>query len=225
VVRSSTSKPNRSGKGGARNGATRAVKTGGAKSGDAKKRRGRPPRAATDAAQAAFPGERLIHRYGNRRFYDLRQSRAVTIDEIAGYIRAGENVRVIDVDAGNADITRRVLTQIILESGNRQRLELLPIELLTKIITMQDEALSDWLQQYLAAGAHFLERSAKAAFPAALNLQESVAEMMGRFMPDTDAERAREGVPRSVDVESMADELRELRRRLDEMTRDKSRRS
>jgi polyhydroxyalkanoate synthesis repressor PhaR len=218
VARSSASKPGKPAKNTAR-AAARGKSAGvaaGARAADGKKRRGRPPRSATDAAQAAFPGERVIHRYGNRRFYDLRQSRAVTLEEIAGFVRAGESLRVIDVDAGNGDITRRVLTQIILESDNRQRLELLPIELLRKIITLQDQALSDWLQNYLSAGAHFLERQVKAAFPAALALQESVADMMSDFMP-----REVPGAENSTDV---AEELRELRRRVDEMTKEKARR-
>src|SRR5205814_8153822 len=98
MARSSASKP-RSAKSPVKNGGARPTKAGAAKPSDGKKRRGRPPRASTDAAQAAFPGERLIHRYGNRRFYDLRQSRAVTLDEVASYLRAGESIRVIDVEA------------------------------------------------------------------------------------------------------------------------------
>jgi polyhydroxyalkanoate synthesis repressor PhaR len=230
MARSSASKPSRSAKGAVKNGGARptkasAAKPSPAKPSDGKKRRGRPPRAATDAAQAAFPGERLIHRYGNRRFYDLRQSRAVTLDEVASYIRAGETIRVIDVEANNVDITRRVLTQIILEGANQHRLELFPVELLTKIITMQDTALSEWLQQYLAAGAHFLERSTKAAFPAAMTLQETVTQMMGQFMTGADAPAPHGSTgTRPVDVHDMADELRELRRRLDEMSREKTKR-
>jgi polyhydroxyalkanoate synthesis repressor PhaR len=224
MARPSASKPSRSPKAPIKNGGARPAKAAPAKPSDGKKRRGRPPRATTDAAQAQFPGERVIHRYGNRRFYDLRQSRAVTLDEVANYIRAGETIRVIDVEANNVDITRRVLTQIILEGPNQHRLELLPVELLTKIITMQDMALSEWLQQYLAAGAHFLERSAKAAFPAAMTLQETVTQMMGQFMTgEAPAPHGTTGT-RPVDVHDMADELRELRRRLDEMSREKTKR-
>jgi polyhydroxyalkanoate synthesis repressor PhaR len=224
MARSSASKPSRSPKAPAKNGGARPTKASVPKPSDGKKRRGRPPRASTDAAQAAFPGERVIHRYGNRRFYDLRQSRAVTLDEVADHLRGGETIRVIDVEAGNVDITRRVLTQIILEGPNQHRLELLPVELLTKIITMQDTALSEWLQQYLAAGAHFLERSAKAAFPAAMTLQETVTQMMGQFMTGETPAPHGATTARPVDVHDMADELRELRRRLDEMSREKTKR-
>jgi polyhydroxyalkanoate synthesis repressor PhaR len=224
MARSSASKP-RTVKPQVKNGGARPTKASAPKPSDGKKRRGRPPRASTDATQAAFPGERVIHRYGNRRFYDLRQSRAVTLDELAGYLHAGETIRVIDVEANNVDITKRVLTQIILEGPNQGRLELLPVELLTKIITMQDLALGEWLQQYLAAGAHFLERSPKAALPAAKMLQETVTQMMGPFLGVTDGTVPHGATPaRPVDVHDMADELRELRRRLDEMSRQKSKR-
>ena len=226
MPRSNASKPSRPVKNVVKNGGARPTKAAAPKPSDGKKRRGRPPRAATDAAQAAFPGERLIHRYGNRRFYDLRQSRAVTLEELAEFIRGGETIRVIDVEAGDVDITRRVLTQIILEGPNQHRLAMLPVELLTKIVGMQDLALSEWLQQYLSAGASFLERSAKAAFPAAMTLTETVNQMMGQFMPTANAEapRAPAAAQPQVDVHDMAGELRELRRRLDEMTREKSRR-
>ena len=87
--------------------------------GEGKRRRGRPPRAQADAAQAAFPGERIIHRYGNRRFYDLAESRAVTIEQIGALVRDRQNVRILDVERDNADITRRVLTQILMDSSDQ----------------------------------------------------------------------------------------------------------
>src|SRR5277367_3813697 len=89
MARPSASKSSRSAKGSVKNGGARPSRTAPVKLSDGKKRRGRPPRSSTDAAQAAFPGERLIHRYANRRFYDLRLSRAVTLEEVAGYLRAG----------------------------------------------------------------------------------------------------------------------------------------
>ena len=103
-----------------------------------KRRRGRPTRQETkqrEAAYAQFEGERVIHRYGNRRFYDLEARRAITLDEIADTGAQGEEVRVLDVDSNNEDITRRVLTQIILEAKSHNNLEMLPVEFLRKLIS------------------------------------------------------------------------------------------
>src|SRR5262245_6784843 len=101
-----------------------------------KRRRGRPPRATREAAHAAFAGERIIHRYGNRRFYDLAESRSVTFEQVAELMRKRVNVRVLDIERQNQDITRRILTQVLLES----ELELLPVELLRRLIGHTDRA-------------------------------------------------------------------------------------
>ena len=39
---------------------------------------------------------RVIKRYSNRKLYDTKDSRYVTLLEIAEYVRAGEDVQVID---------------------------------------------------------------------------------------------------------------------------------
>lgn len=41
-------------------------------------------------------GRRVIKRYSNRKLYDTKDSRYVTLLEIAEYVRAGEDVQVID---------------------------------------------------------------------------------------------------------------------------------
>ena len=38
----------------------------------------------------------LIKKYGNRRLYDAQLRRCVTMEEIAGFVRGGEDVRVIE---------------------------------------------------------------------------------------------------------------------------------
>jgi polyhydroxyalkanoate synthesis repressor PhaR len=44
----------------------------------------------------APPLQRVIKRYANRKLYDTRDSRYVTLLEVAALIRAGQDVRVID---------------------------------------------------------------------------------------------------------------------------------
>jgi polyhydroxyalkanoate synthesis repressor PhaR len=114
----------------------------------------------------------VIRRYGNRRLYDAWLSRCVTMDEIASFVRAGEEVRVLDADNG-ADITRRILVQIILEEQNRNQLDVLPVSLLRSILTARSESVSGWLEQYLAAGADWLERAGKQAASAVIGAPPS----------------------------------------------------
>ncbi|MBI5503093.1 MAG: hypothetical protein HY907_22800 [Deltaproteobacteria bacterium] len=75
-----------------------------------------------------------IKKYGNRRLYDTHQSRYITLEELAGIIQEGAAVRVADAASGK-DITRQVLTQVILE--RQEALDMLPVELLHVIIRTQ----------------------------------------------------------------------------------------
>lgn len=64
---------------------------------------------------------RLIKRYSNRKLYDTRDSRYVTLQQIAVYVRAGEEVRIIDNNT-KEDLTNITLAQIVYEnekSGER----------------------------------------------------------------------------------------------------------
>lgn len=73
----------------------------------------------------------VIRKYANRRLYDTGRSRYVNLEEIAALIRAGEDVRVEDVDTG-ADLTREILLQIVLDvlKGG----EFFPVGMLRRII-------------------------------------------------------------------------------------------
>src|SRR5574342_539006 len=62
---------------------------------------------------------RLIKRYGNRKLYDTRTSRYITLDGIADLVRAREDVRIIDNDSGD-DLTAVTFAQIIFEQEKRR---------------------------------------------------------------------------------------------------------
>jgi len=183
-----------------------------------KRRRGRPTRQETkqrEAAYAQFEGERVIHRYGNRRFYDLAARRAITLDEIAELVRKGEEVRVLDVDSNNEDITRRVLTQIILEAKSHNNLEMLPVEFLRKLISTHDEKTATWLDGYLKAGAALLDRSVREGMELSNAYHKQLSELMQGVMP-----RSWGVPPQKQAAPSPRSEIDELRRRLDELARD-----
>jgi len=62
--------------------------------------------------------ERIIKRYENRKMYDTHDGKYVSLSEVAGMIRSGSNVNVIDNRNGK-DITSLTLTNIILEEGRK----------------------------------------------------------------------------------------------------------
>lgn len=63
--------------------------------------------------------ERLIKRYANRKMYDTRASRYVTLDAVAALVRAGDEVRIADNDTGE-DLTALMFAQIIFEEEKRK---------------------------------------------------------------------------------------------------------
>ena len=60
----------------------------------------------------------LIKKYANRKLYDTRTSRYVTLEEIAVLVRDGHDIRVVDRDTG-ADLTQVILSQIVLTEEKR----------------------------------------------------------------------------------------------------------
>jgi polyhydroxyalkanoate synthesis repressor PhaR len=88
---------------------------------------------------------RLIKRYGSRKLYDTEESRYVSLDELAGWIRAGQQIRVIDNKTSD-DVTSQTLTQIISEEG-RKGTALLPNEMLHELIRIGEQAVSSRVEQ------------------------------------------------------------------------------
>jgi polyhydroxyalkanoate synthesis repressor PhaR len=88
---------------------------------------------------------RLIKRYESRKLYDTEESRYVSLDEIATWVRAGQEVRVVD-NATNNDVTSQTLTQIILDEG-RKGTSFLPSELLHDLVRIGERAVSTGMEQ------------------------------------------------------------------------------
>ena len=64
------------------------------------------------------PERHLIKKYANRKLYDTRTSRYITLDEIAQLVRDGHEIKVVDRDNG-ADLTQVTLSQIVLSEEKR----------------------------------------------------------------------------------------------------------
>jgi len=82
---------------------------------------------------------RVIKRYGNRKLYDTSESRYVTLEEIARYVRAGEDVTVIENETGE-DLTALAFAQIILEE-ERRKSGVLSLPVLRQLIQHGEQAL------------------------------------------------------------------------------------
>ena len=74
----------------------------------------------------------LIKRYASRRLYNTETSDYVTLEDIAGFIREGREVQIVDLKSGD-DLTRQYLLQIIAEHESRGE-NVLPLDVLTDLV-------------------------------------------------------------------------------------------
>lgn len=112
-----------------------------------------PPR--RDETPAAPP--LVIKKYANRRLYNTESSSYITLDTLADMVRAGRDFVVYDAKTGD-DITRGVLTQIIVDEENKGR-ALLPTGFLRQLIGLYGEGFQGLLPGYLEqAMASFAEQ-------------------------------------------------------------------
>ena len=64
------------------------------------------------------PERHLIKKYANRKLYDTRTSRYITLEGIAQLVREGHEIKVVDRDDGR-DLTHVTLSQIVLSEEKR----------------------------------------------------------------------------------------------------------
>jgi len=100
---------------------------------------------------------RLIKRYESRKLYDTEESRYVSLEDIASWIREGQDVRVVD-NATNADVTPQTLTQIIVEEG-RKGASPLPSELLHELVRLGERTVHSGIDQVQNRVGRLLEAS------------------------------------------------------------------
>jgi polyhydroxyalkanoate synthesis repressor PhaR len=103
--------------------------------------------------------ERLIRKYANRRLYDARDSRHVTLDDLRKLIAGGERIKVIE-DKGGDDITRSILLQII-ASQEQFGTPVLSTQLLEAIIRFYGNPIQQMLTAYLEQSIGALLRQQK----------------------------------------------------------------
>ncbi len=96
----------------------------------------------------------LIKRYASRRLYNTETSDYVTLDDIAGFIRDGREVKIVDLKSGD-DLTRQYLLQIIAEHESRGE-NVLPVNVLNDLVRSYSSQASSVVPQFLAASFDML---------------------------------------------------------------------
>jgi polyhydroxyalkanoate synthesis repressor PhaR len=89
----------------------------------------------------------IVKKYANRRLYNTATSSYVTLDDLAKLIKSGGDFVAYDAKTGE-DITRSVLTQIIMEEEQKGR-NLLPISFLRQLISFYGDSMQFLVPGYL----------------------------------------------------------------------------
>jgi polyhydroxyalkanoate synthesis repressor PhaR len=92
-------------------------------------------------------GPIIIKKYANRRLYNTATSSYVTLDHLCQMVQEDVDFVVYDAKSGD-DITRSVLTQIIVEEESKGQ-NLLPINFLRQLISFYGDSMQWMVPQYL----------------------------------------------------------------------------
>lgn len=107
----------------------------------------------------------LIKRYASRRLYNTETSDYVTLEDIAGFIRDGREVQIIDLKSGD-NLTRQYLLQIIAEHESRGE-SVLPVDVL-----------NDLVRSYMTPGVSVVPEFLKQSFDM---LRDGQSKVMGNL--------------------------------------------
>lgn len=99
----------------------------------------------------------VIKKYANRRLYNTAKSSYVTLDDLSKMVRDGEDFAVYDAKSGD-DITRSVLTQIIVEEEAKEQ-NMLPTNFLRELIRLYGDPLQGVVPGYLDAAMQAFNRN------------------------------------------------------------------
>ena len=116
----------------------------------------------------------VVKKYANRRLYNTETSSYVTLEDLAAMVRQGRDFTVSDAKTGE-DITRSVLTQIIVEEEAKGT-NLLPIPFLRQLIGLYGDSLGAVVPRYLEATMSQFARQGEGMRRAA---QDAVGAMGG----------------------------------------------
>lgn len=172
----------------------------------------------------------LIKRYASRRLYNTETSDYVTLEDIAGFIRLGRQVQIVDLKSGD-DLTRQYLLQIIAEHESRGE-NVLPLEVLTDLVRSYTTQAQSVVPQFLAASFEMLREgqskvmenlstfpnpmSSMPGFEALRRQQEMFIKAMSAGWPGSSGPEPEE---EGAAAKSEGDDMSEIRRQLAELQR------
>ncbi len=177
----------------------------------------------------AGAGPVVVKKYANRRLYNTETSSYITLETLAEMVRGGRDFVVYDAKTGE-DITRSVLTQIIVEEESKAGGSMLPISFLRQLIGFYGDSLQglvpSFLDQAMSNFAHqqqqmraTLQQTVGTFMPPGLEQvsRQNIAMMeraMGLFAPfyrGTGAEASKEA---GTEVDTLKAEIEKLRAEL-----------
>lgn len=139
--------------------------------------------AGTGKAGASAPGNGeapiIIKKYANRRLYNTSSSSYVTLDYLAGMVKNGNEFVVHDAKTGE-DITRQVLTQIIVEEESKGH-AMLPIGFLRQLIRLYDDNMQSFVPGYLEVAMESFVHNQE-------QMREKITESLGSTNPFAEME-------------------------------------
>lgn len=112
----------------------------------------------------------LIKRYASRRLYNTETSDYVTLEDIAGFIRDGREVKIVDLKSGD-DLTRQYLLQIIAEHESRGE-NVLPVTVL-----------NDLVRSYMVPGGGMMPQFLQTSFDMLRDSQSKMLDNMTVMNP------------------------------------------
>jgi polyhydroxyalkanoate synthesis repressor PhaR len=129
--------------------------------------------ARTDAKPDDAPPV-VVKKYANRRLYNTESSSYITLDTLAEMVRQGRDFVVYDAKSGE-DITRSVLTQIIVDEESKGR-AMLPTGFLRQLIGFYGNSMQAAVPKYLeqAMGAFAVQQD---------QMRRAVEHTMGNLIP------------------------------------------
>jgi polyhydroxyalkanoate synthesis repressor PhaR len=167
-----------------------------------------------------------IKKYANRRLYDTESSSYITLDRLAQMVREGREFEVVDAKSGE-DITRQVLTQIIVEEEARGA-TMLPISFLKQLIGLYGNSMQTFVPQYLEAAMDAFQRNQSAVKDAfggnmfadlAKRNMAMFEDAAQAFTGQRSTARKPADKPTSSEVEQLRAELAELQAKVDRLSR------
>ena len=179
------------------------------------------------AKRSSDGGAVVIKKYANRRLYNTGASSYITLDDIAEMVREETDFQVIDAKTGE-EITRQILTQIILDQESSGKAQMLPVSFLRDLIGMYGNSMQSMIPGYLEASmASFRKNRAElaeawskglGANPFARIAETNIAMMRAAaeaFMPGS-----KPSAPdKDADLAALRAQMAEMQKKLDSLSK------